>query len=116
MFDTTGTFIDILASPGCERGSHFGTSVAINGNLITVGAPGAGVSKGQVTFEGRAYLYSKQTNAPLLILASPNAAPYGNLGNSVAINGNTLIVGANGENAGGQFLAGRAYIFNLVTN
>ncbi len=48
-------------------------------------------------------------------LTSPKAGYDGNFGQSVATNGNTVVVGAPYENASGYYEAGHAYIFNAKT-
>jgi hypothetical protein len=52
---------------------------------------------------------------PTLTLQSPNIAPWGAFGTSVALSSNFLAVGAPGETVSGQTNAGRVYIFNVRT-
>jgi len=81
---------------------NFGRSVAISGNTVVVGAVGKNQSR------GAAYVFvqpaSGWPNATQIAeLTEPNGAPNDSFGNSVAISGNTLAVGAAG--------AGAAYVF-----
>jgi FG-GAP repeat len=52
---------------------------------------------------------------PTLTLQSPNTAPWGAFGTSVALSSNFLAVGAPGETVNRQTNAGRVYIFNART-
>jgi FG-GAP repeat protein len=112
VFDIpSGAVTGVLASPSAARGAQFGTSVAINGNVIAAGSPGASI--GGLNYEGEAYLYSAQTHALILTLTSPNIQVHGLFGNSVGLSGDTLVVGANGESANGHDYAGHAYVFQF---
>ena len=80
---------------------------------MVVGAPdenGSGYFDG-----GTAYIFNATTGALIKILSSPNPQDYGSFGASVAINGNTVVVGGPGENASGHVGSGNVYIFNAVT-
>ena len=101
-----------LASDGAD-GDNFGRSVAISGNAIVVGAHAD--DNGTNTDQGSVYIYERDqggTNAwgeVKKLLASDGN--YGDLfGNSVAISGNTVVVGAyyDDEPSTDQ---GSAYIF-----
>ena len=86
----------------------FGLSVAIWGATIVVGAPGHDNSA------GRAYVFTKTSAGwDEVELANSDNAPGDNFGQSVAISGTTIAVGAPGEPAAqGQVArAGRAYVF-----
>src|SRR2546421_695878 len=48
-------------------------------------------------------------------LASPNPQLDGNFGQSVAISGTTVVVGAPGETANEAILAGNAYVFDAAS-
>ncbi len=64
---------------------------------------------------GHAYLFNATTGALKLKLHTPNSQKGGAFGDSVAIAGTTVVVGAPGENASGQYGAGDAYKFNANT-
>src|SRR3989304_6840236 len=96
---------EILANDGAN-GDHFGSSVAIDGNTLAVGARsentgGAGA--------GAVYVYVKSgPNWTLQQKITPNDPTSGKqFGQSVALDGNTLAVGAQGNNS----LRGAAYAF-----
>jgi outer membrane protein assembly factor BamB len=114
VFSTkTGTLTWTLTSPNPQTDGYFGSSVAISGSTVLVGAPAekaAGQGKA-----GHAYLFSAKTGNLTSTFASPNAQSYGDFGASVAINGPTLVVGASQEAALGLGDAGRAYTFSAKT-
>jgi hypothetical protein len=94
----------------------FGWSVAVSGNTIVVGAPG----DGQQPLKGTAYVFVKPKSGwsgPLIqtgTLTASNGAAYDHFGTSVAISGDTIVVGAPGPSleAGVPAPAQRdAYVF-----
>ncbi|MBA4107866.1 MAG: hypothetical protein C0485_19205 [Pirellula sp.] len=87
----------------------FGTSVAISGQRVLVGSPGAGNGGGS---PGAAYLFDATTGQELWKFTSSEAAPQHQFGSSVAISGNRAIVGAYGDTTAG---AGAAYVFDVAT-
>jgi FG-GAP repeat len=97
----------------------FGYSVAASNGIIVVGAPGDAIYSAQSA--GEAYIYSEATGSLLWTLVSPNSQAGGLFGESVAIDGNTVVIGAPGESAPGPLgtgpvqFAGRAYIFAANT-
>ncbi|MBU4154499.1 MAG: hypothetical protein KKD63_16635 [Proteobacteria bacterium] len=97
-------------SPGdAEEEDLFGQSVAINGDTAIMGAPhdddGGYLS-------GSAYIYKRagETFIQQAKLIADDAAAYDHFGNSVAISGDTVIVGAYGNDDGCES-SGAAYIF-----
>ena len=77
---------------------------------------GAPNENGSGNYEGgSAYTFNATTGALIKTLTSPSPQDYGNFGDSVAINGNTVLVGAPGENASGYVGSGNVYIFNAMT-
>jgi hypothetical protein len=89
---------------GAVASDQFGSSVAIWKNTIFVGAFGADSNTGSV------YVYNKTRagwgQAPATILHGATANDQ--FGSSLAVSGNTLVVGATGHNS----YAGEAYVFN----
>jgi len=85
----------------------FGSSVSISGNIAVVGAP---LDKGQ---KGAAYVYQFDGSrwVQQQKLTASDGAGY-LFGSSVAINGNTTIVGAYADNSKGPY-TGSAYIFQF---
>ncbi len=87
----------------------FGTSVAISGNTIVVGAQGedsnaTGVNGNQsddsVAQAGAAYVFVRSgTTWTQQAYLKSSTAGFNNFGNSVAIDGNTIAIGAEGEDS-----------------
>ena len=89
---------------------NFGWSVAVSGDTAVVGAPfannGAAVDSGSVyAFTRSGGIWSEQTK---LTVSPPGA--HNLFGHSVAISGDTTIVGEHGDDASG-FDSGAAYVF-----
>jgi hypothetical protein len=102
-----------LASDGASY-DWFGNSVAIDGNLALVGAPGDDDNGWD---SGSAYIYrfdgsSWQEEAKLL---ASDGASYDWFGNSVAIDGNLALVGAYGDDDNGSN-SGSEYIYSSTTH
>ncbi|MFI5297638.1 MAG: hypothetical protein ACHREM_06020 [Polyangiales bacterium] len=91
---------------------HFGTSVALSGTTAVIGAPAksgpvmsnAGAA---IVFGPNGTTWSEQTE-----LAPSDPADYDTFGSAVALDGSTILVGANGKGIGGMFAAGAAYVFS----
>ncbi len=105
----TSVLIGSLTSPNAQIGGEFGSSVAVRGNIMVVGAPSE-TANGQRA-AGHAYAFNAKTGDLISTLTSLNVQSFGLFGSSVASSGNILVVGAPGETAG----AGRAYTFNTET-
>jgi len=96
-----------LTSPNSGEGDAFGSSVAVSGNTIAVGAPGHYLGRNQRT--GAAYV-AKLTGhgvTQMAELTASDAADAENFGQSVAVDGTTVAVGASGHNN----FQGAAYLF-----
>lgn len=109
----TGALISMLTSPNPQFNGSFGSSVAVGGDVVAVGAPYE--SANGYSQAGNAYTFNATTGALIGTLTSPNAQSYGHFGNSVAMSGSTIVVGAFEEKGGGARSAGHAYIFNATT-
>jgi len=95
----------LLASDGVA-GDAFGSSVAITGTVALVGAPladGVGADSGAVYV----FNYDGSTWNEVAKLTASDAAAGAHFGSALAINGNRMIVGATGAQAG----TGEAYAF-----
>ncbi len=92
-----------LTAADGEANDFFGASVAISGDTVVVGAVGA--SSGQ----GAAYVFTGSGSAwtQTAELTAADGAAGDSFGASVAISGNTLVVGAVGAN----YSQGAAYVF-----
>jgi hypothetical protein len=100
-----------LAAADPVTGADFGRSVAIQGDLVAVGAGGA--VAGSVANAGAVYLFKRRglTYVPEEKLVAPDASAGAEFGRAVAIQGNTVIVGARFAQVGDLSSAGAAYVF-----
>jgi hypothetical protein len=103
----------LTASDGAEF-DELGTSVSISGRTIVVGAPSATV--GSNFDQGAAYVFVRRgstwadrTQSAKLTVS--DGASFDLLGTSVAISGDTAVVGAPGATVGGNAAQGAAYVF-----
>jgi len=105
--DATYTQIDTLIADDAEADDLFGASVAIQKDLVMVGAPGDDDS------EGAAYVFKRQRDGTFLqidkLTAEDNAAD-DLFGSSVAFDKNVAVIGAPGD----ESAAGSAYIFRRL--
>ena len=112
-------------------GDQFGVSVAISGDTVVVGAnwedgSGTGINPGvneSASNAGAAYVFTRSAGVwtQQAYLKASNTGADDQFGISVAISGDTLIVGATGEDGGGNQVdppsdeaeadAGAAYVF-----
>ncbi len=97
-----------LQPAGIEAGDYFGSSIAMHGNAIVVGAffdDDAGSSAGAVyVFERENGVWVEKQK-----LTADDGAAGDNFGNAVSISGTTIVVGA--RSSGGGDFTGAAYIF-----
>ncbi len=99
-----------LTASDAAGGELFGRSVAISGDTILVGALGAGAGP------GTAYVFSRDQGGPdawgeVAKLSAPDEAALGRFAASVALSGDTAVVGAAQSNDAGN-RSGSAYIFS----
>ncbi len=91
---SVGDLLHTLADPSMlpQQGSNFGSAVATNGNLAVVGVPNASL-QGYATC-GSVDVFNTSTGALVTTLVNPVPTSSNQFGNSVAISGNTVVVGA----------------------
>ncbi|HRI02620.1 MAG TPA: carboxypeptidase regulatory-like domain-containing protein [Pyrinomonadaceae bacterium] len=100
----------LTASDGAAN-DDFGYSVAISGDTVIIGAPWADIDTN--TEQGSAYVFVRSGTSwtqQAKLTASDGAALDG-LGYSVAISGDTAVVGASGDDIGPNTAQGSAYVF-----
>src|SRR5713101_978545 len=94
---------------------QFGSGVAISGDTAVVGAPGSDAAGSS---SGATYVFTRDaeghwTQGQKL---TPSDGATGDLfGNSVALNNDTMLIGARGDSSQGNF-AGAVYVFVRDTN
>lgn len=111
----SGSLISNLTSPNEANNGGFGYSVAMSGDLLAVGAPFE-TSNGLMG-NGNAYVYNATSGALVRNLTNPITGPQcgnngltcDNFGDSIAISGDLVVVGA----AGGE--GNKAYVFNATS-
>jgi hypothetical protein len=114
IIDTTANALTItLTSPNAEANGNFGTSVAISGTTVAVGAPRE--TANALPGAGRAYVFDATDGSLITTLTSPNAQMNGFFGDSVSISGTTVVVGAPFETANALLFAGNAYVFDAAS-
>jgi hypothetical protein len=112
LFDTTtGQQIAKLLPDDGEAWTQFGVSVAIDGRSAVVGAHFDGDNGPR---SGSAYLFDAITGQQIAKLLPSDGQTDDNFGESVAISGTTIIVGAPGDADNGP-LSGSAYLFDVAT-
>ena len=96
---------------GENEGDQFGWAVAVDGDTVVVGAHALDV--GDETNSGAVYVFTKSGStwiqAAKLTPTVPEA--YAFFGGSVALDGNTLVIGSRLYDTGGYLNAGAAYVF-----
>jgi nucleoside-specific outer membrane channel protein Tsx len=97
---------ELIASDGATP-DYFGSSIAISGNTVVVGAPQHAV--GSNSTQGAAYVFvqSGGTWSEQAELTASDGAAFDVFGSSVAVAGGTVVVGARGRNQS----QGAAYLF-----
>ena len=106
-----GTQTFKLMASDAQADDYFGYSVAISGNTAIVGAYAEDTGGSSA---GAAYIFDATTGNQLHKLMASDAQVNDWFGYSVAISGDTAIVGARLEDTGGSN-AGAAYIFDTTT-
>jgi len=113
VFNHAGDYQFTLQAPEPEDLAMFGKSIDVSGGLIVIGEGFATVDG--VWRAGHAYIFN--TDGELLhILQSPNPKTGGRFGDSVAIDGDRLVVGEFVANVNPGQYEGRAYVFDVDGN
>lgn len=99
---------DELEAPFPAQGGWFGTAVAIEGDLAAVGEPRVGAG-----YAGRVHLFRNISGSWTWFqaLTAPDGQPAGFCGQSVAIDGDRILVGCPRANFYGDDQGGVAYVF-----
>ena len=114
VFDlTTGQQVAKLISSDAGENDYFGWSVAVSGTTAVVGSPLDDHSG--PTNAGSAYVFDLTTGQQVAKLTASDANQSDRFGDSVAVSGTTVVVGADKDNHSGIVDAGSAYVFDLTT-
>ncbi|MBN2501664.1 MAG: sortase [Anaerolineales bacterium] len=117
IFSRTGTNwnMDARLEPEDGRvGDFFGHSVSIDRGTVAVGAllSDPNLGSGLITSAGSVYIFTDRNNwSQTNKIVLDDASPFDYFGNDVELEGDTLIVGANGKDSPGSFRSGRAYVY-----
>jgi outer membrane protein assembly factor BamB len=112
VFDaTTGVLLQTLANPSPADGDNFGLVVAISGTTVVVGAP---MDDTTGASSGSAYVFDASSGSLVRAVDNPTPAAVDWFGCSVAVWGNRIAIGAQGNNEGATN-AGEAYVFDVAT-
>ena len=110
-----------LENSGGEHSDHFGYAVAIEGDTLVVGVDRYGV--GPYLYHGAAFVFTRSgtTWSLVQLLAADNAENADFFGRSIALSGDTMVIGAMEEDGGSAGVdgpsnellgnAGAAYVF-----
>ena len=110
VFDvTTGQLCHTLTDPTPTGFDSFGSSVAIDGQLVIVGEPGDDTHGFGV---GSAHVFNASTGQLVITLNDPTTTVSDEFGTSVALFGNRALVGAPGDDTFGSN-SGQAYLFDI---
>ncbi|MEE8451772.1 MAG: Ig-like domain-containing protein [Thermoguttaceae bacterium] len=112
LFDgSTGELLQSFFSPTPAWGDQFGYCVAALGNHVAIGAryDGTAAEDG-----GAVYLFDGSTGRLLRTFLSPTPNTNGAFGRSVALVGDSLLIGARFDDTAGED-AGAAYLFDVIT-
>ena len=99
-----------LTAPDGKLGDMFGASVSVSGNTVVVGAAGSG----SYALPGAAYVFTKPVTGWVSTSDSAKLTPETSadgdwFGSSVAVDGDTVVVG--GQNYNGYHRTNDAYVF-----
>jgi large repetitive protein len=99
-------------------GPWFGQAVAISGNTVVVGATGTAANGYSNTGTGAAYVFTEPASgwanmSQTATLTASDGVASDNFGCSVAIDGGTLVVGAQEAKIGANSGQGAAYVFTV---
>ena len=103
----------ILRASNAGRNDYFGSSVAVEGDTVVIGSPGAEGPMGTPINTGAAYVFTRDGTGWREETIIRTSEPWSgdSFGIAVDISGNTIIVGAHTKGINGFVQAGAAFIF-----
>ena len=112
VFDvTTGQELFKLNASDAAAGDHFGFSVAVDGDTAVIGAY---LDDDGAANSGSAYVFDVSTGQEITKLTTSGGVIEDLFGVSVAVSGDTVVVGSYGDDASGQN-SGSAHAFDATT-
>jgi hypothetical protein len=111
---TTGALLQTFDNPGSGSNGNdfFGGSVSLSGNNVLIGVSGHDRDDIYGPDVGRAYLFDATSGALLQTFDDPTPTGGDRFGDSVAMFGNNVLIGARADNVNGTDV-GQAYLFTL---
>lgn len=117
LFDAaTGNLLHTFNDPTPTAGDGFGESVAIDGDNVLIGAPDDRTNSDGDNNRfgiGQVHLFSATTGALLRTFDDPTVTSGDRFGDSVAIQGSRIVIGAPADDTNGPN-AGQAHLFDLT--
>tara|TARA_R110002072_G_scaffold273219_3_gene433801 strand:+ start:105151 stop:106716 length:1566 start_codon:yes stop_codon:yes gene_type:complete len=109
VFDaSSGSQLHRLLALDGTTWANFGASVAIDGDLVAIGAPEASPI---IWHAGAAYLFDALTGQQTLKILPGDGHLQAKFGSSVDVDGLHVVIGSEKNNASGAFSSGAAYLF-----
>lgn len=109
VFDTTtGTMLRTLDNPDAGRSDQFGNALSLSGDTVLVGASR---DDGSSNNTGVAFLFDAPTGKLMQTLNNPSPNSNDRFGSSVAIDGETVLIGASRDDTTGRD-SGAAFIYS----
>ena len=101
----------LLTAPDADASDQFGAAIALSGTRAVVGTPADESAAG--TFSGSAHVFVRTgaTWSPQTKLTAADAAASDQFGNAVALAGDTVLIGAFGDDLFGNPNQGSVYVF-----
>jgi len=101
-----------------QTGAQLGYSVAMDGNLIVMGAPfdNTGAFHSTINAPGVAKVFDATTGALLHVLVNPEPQNIANFGKGVAVSGTRVCIGAPSTVTGATFVSGKVYVYDLASS
>lgn len=100
-----------LTASDAAANDHFGRAVAVSGDIVIVGSPNDDHAAGADAGSAYVFIRSNGVWSQQAKLTASDAAAGDEFGYSVAIDGETAVIGARFDSHAGGSLAGSAYVF-----
>jgi len=111
LFDAkTGIQINKLVANDAAPQNNFGTALAISNGLLAIGS---GADNSNALFSGSVYIFDIATGNQLRKIFPNDGGIFGLFGRTVAMNGDTIAISAQGDNQ--TILHGAVYIFDATS-
>ena len=107
-----GSWVETQKLTASDAGDNFGLSVAVSGSTIVVGESFDNIESN--INQGSAHVFEHQGRSWVETqkLTASDGAESDHFGDSVAISGSTIVVGASFDSIGGNLFQGAAYVFD----